>query len=200
METVPAEAEGRSRPFWLGRARLYCPPHGGPIRIGLPVGHPARPDAPVAPVGLTTIDRVPLPVRGWPPMPRAHACALSRRVVRTDGRALRGPRIGRNRYSDKTGCVAVIGAILAETRKGMAIQEADRWPAGCPIHLNATWRTLLNGARWRQACVAAHPVSACRWQLPFTSQIINLHPYSALVPASAPTQPTFMNRCWLRDA
>ena len=81
VEAVPAMAEGGSRPFWFGRARLYCPPHGGPIRIGLPVGHPARPDAPVAPVGLTTIDRVPLPVRGWPPNAKGHPRAPSRAAL-----------------------------------------------------------------------------------------------------------------------
>lgn len=39
------------------------PPHGRQIRIGPKVGYPARPDAPVAPVGLAAIDRVPFPVR-----------------------------------------------------------------------------------------------------------------------------------------
>lgn len=42
---------------------------------------PARPDTPVAPLGLAAIDRVPLPVRGWPPAPRAPVCALPPRAA-----------------------------------------------------------------------------------------------------------------------
>ena len=48
-EAAPVVAEGGLRLFFgEGGTR---PPHGEPIRIGLPVGHPARPDAPVAPIG-----------------------------------------------------------------------------------------------------------------------------------------------------
>ena len=63
-EAAPAEAEDGLRLSFLGRARRArvrapdraAPPHGGQIWIGLPVGHPARPDTPVAPVGLATVD------------------------------------------------------------------------------------------------------------------------------------------------
>ena len=53
-EAAPAVAEGGLGPFVLGRAGCAhdraVPPHGGPIRIGLQVGHQTRPDAPVTPV------------------------------------------------------------------------------------------------------------------------------------------------------
>ena len=83
--------------------RLSPAPVRGPIRAGLPVGHPARSDASVAPVRLATIDRVPVPVRGRPSTPRAPVCALPHRAARTDGRALRGPCRGRNPYAEMIG-------------------------------------------------------------------------------------------------
>ncbi len=54
-----------------------------PVRIGLPVDHPAWPDAPLAPVGRATIDRVPLPVR----KPTAAKGPSRTARPRTDGRA-----------------------------------------------------------------------------------------------------------------
>ena len=95
-------------PYLCGRAyRAHAcahdrtvPPHGGSIRIGLPVGHPARPDALSAPVGLAARDRVPLPVRGRPPTPRG--TRLRPPVPR--GHAFRYLRIRRNEYPEKMGC------------------------------------------------------------------------------------------------
>ena len=77
-KAVPAAAEGGIRFFWGGRARCArmhahdraVPPHGGPLRVGLPAGPPARPDAPVAPGRTATMNRIPLPVRGRPSVPR----------------------------------------------------------------------------------------------------------------------------------
>ena len=68
-EAASATAAGGIRLSFLGaHAALACAPdravqpHSGQVRVGQPVGHPARPDAPVARVGLAAIDRVPLPV------------------------------------------------------------------------------------------------------------------------------------------
>ena len=52
-ETAPAAAEAGIRLFFVRAHDRAVPPHGGPIRIRLPIGHPARPDAPISPVGLT---------------------------------------------------------------------------------------------------------------------------------------------------
>lgn len=68
-EAASAAAEGGVRLSFFGAyAALACAPdravqpHSGQVRVGQPVGHPARPDAPVARVSLAAIDRVPLPV------------------------------------------------------------------------------------------------------------------------------------------
>ena len=63
----PGCGRGWATPLFLGCARRTrvrtpdraVPLHGEPIRRGLPVGHPARPAAPVVPNQLATIDRVP---------------------------------------------------------------------------------------------------------------------------------------------
>ena len=58
------------------------PPHGGPIRVGLPVDPPARPDAPVAPVDWVATDRISLPVRGpGTGQKRVLGCASPHRVA-----------------------------------------------------------------------------------------------------------------------
>lgn len=51
-------------------------PYGGPIQIGPSVGHPARPDALVAPVSLATIDHVPLVRTRRPLTIRGAMCAI----------------------------------------------------------------------------------------------------------------------------
>ena len=74
-EAAPAATERGIRRFLLGRARcayVRAPDravgqHGGQIWIGLPVSHQARPDALIAPAGITAIDRIPFPVRGRQP-------------------------------------------------------------------------------------------------------------------------------------
>ena len=71
-EAVPAATESGIGLSVFGRARrahVRAPdravqPHGGQIWIGLQVGHQARPDTPVTPVGVAAIDQVPLAVRG----------------------------------------------------------------------------------------------------------------------------------------
>ena len=82
-KSAPVTAEGRiglSVFGRVGRAHMRAhdraiQPHGGQIRIELQVGHPARPDAPIAPVGIAAIDRVPLAVRGRQLTPiRARPC------------------------------------------------------------------------------------------------------------------------------
>ena len=55
-------------PYMRGRARPCCPAARRQIRINLLVGHQARRDAPVAPVGIAA--RVPLPVLDRPSAPR----------------------------------------------------------------------------------------------------------------------------------
>ena len=87
-ETAPAATAGGIRPFVFGGARRAhvrahdraVQPHGEPIWIGLQVGHQVQPDAPVAPVGLAAIDRIPLAVFGRQLMPRgAPPCHSARR-------------------------------------------------------------------------------------------------------------------------
>ena len=92
-ETAPTAAEGRIRLFF-GRARrayVSAPdrsvhPRSGQIQIGLHVDHQVRPDAPIAPIVIATINRVPLPVLGRQPTPRGtrlrhhqHGAATKRR-------------------------------------------------------------------------------------------------------------------------
>ena len=50
-----------------------CSPRGQ-FRIGLQVGHQARLDALIAPMGVAAIDRVPLPILGRQPSPRDAIC------------------------------------------------------------------------------------------------------------------------------
>ena len=67
-----------SAPLFLGapvaltcaRTTVRFQPHGGQIRICLQVGHQTRPDAPIAPVRIAAIDRVPLAVLGRQLTPR----------------------------------------------------------------------------------------------------------------------------------
>ena len=76
----------RDPPLWERAHDRAAPPYGGPIWLGQPIGHPARPGAPVAPVSG---DRVPFPVRGRPPTPRGYPSAPSRALPRKDGHGLR---------------------------------------------------------------------------------------------------------------
>lgn len=52
---------------------LLCSPRGQ-FRIGLQVGHQARLDVLLAPMGVAAIDRVPLPILGRQPSPRDAIC------------------------------------------------------------------------------------------------------------------------------
>ena len=64
----------------------------------LRIGHPAWPDIPVAPIGTVAIDRVPLPVRGRPPMPRRVRLRYPAQRCHEKGSTRRFPHIYRNEY------------------------------------------------------------------------------------------------------
>ena len=127
-------------------------PRGGPIRMGLPVGQPAWPDAPVAPIGLAAIDRVPLSVRGRQLAPAPIRAIPHKASVKSRPRASLPTRMS-ERISRKIGCEALgyrsSGAIFSEIRTEIDIREANRWLAGCPIRLNATCTQARHRARYR---------------------------------------------------
>ena len=83
LGAVVARAGAEDDPVDPPRCGRTVPPHGGPIQLGLPVGYPAQPDGPIR-TRRPTIDRVPLPVRGRPSMPRGTECASSTALSRTD--------------------------------------------------------------------------------------------------------------------
>ena len=85
---VPAAAREQDRLFFETRPIVLSHNTAGQIRVGLPVGHPARPDVPVPPFGLAVIDRIPLPVSVRPPTPGG---APRTALPRIDGHALHCP-------------------------------------------------------------------------------------------------------------
>lgn len=85
---VPAAAREQDRLFVETRPIVLSHNTAGQIRVGLPVGHPARPDVPVPPFGLAVIDRIPLPVSVRPPTPGG---APRTALPRIDGHALHCP-------------------------------------------------------------------------------------------------------------
>lgn len=67
--------------FLFGHARVVLP-HSGQIQIGLPVSHQVRPDAPVAPVGLSLFPYVAATgIKGHPSAPSR--TALPHKDIRT---------------------------------------------------------------------------------------------------------------------
>ena len=124
------------------------PPHGGQSRGGDRPSSPSR-TRPATGGGPRTPSRTALP--------------------QTDGRALRGPRIDRNKHSEKIECGTAghrsLGAIFSETRKLSGSLEVNPWFTECPININTAWyapateagpfSTRLAGVKTRQACARA---------------------------------------------
>ena len=111
----------------LGRARRAH-------RIGL--------QGPTSPVAPATRDRVPLPVRGRPLVPRrAHSCYPAQCFHEETATRFLAHAYA-EQVSRKNGCGAIgyrsLGTVLGETRKEMDIREDNRWRAGCPINFNTT--------------------------------------------------------------
>ena len=101
------------------------PPHGGQRRISLPVGHPARPDALIAPAGPAALDRVPLPVRGRPPTP--------------EGARLRHPARGHAKTATRFIACVHTGTGIQKRADAEPLDigyEANRGLTGCPISPN----------------------------------------------------------------
>ena len=88
------------------------------------------------------IDRVPLPARDRPPVGEPRTPSRTA-LPQTDGRALRGPRIDRNKHSEKIECGTAghrsLGAIFSETRKLSGSLEVNPWFTECPLNINTAW-------------------------------------------------------------
>ena len=129
-----------SRPFRArSRARgPCCPAARRTIWISLPVGHPSRPDALIAPTGVAEIDRVPLPVRGRSPPGDARLRHPAQRGTKRRHNVSFHVYTGTLVYKISNAEPLDVGHRGPSARKwGQRITpgEANDWRAGCPISL-----------------------------------------------------------------